>query len=155
MNFYDLCNIILEQKYYGPVYHGGKWDGQNTLKMGRGSLGYGAYFTPSIDIAKQYAYENNGHISTVLLDIKNPLVIKIYREDYIHPCVSALIKLGMEKTKASNLVEKIEEQKGYLGKEISSRAIQQGYDCIFQYFNDDLREIVIWDSNRIIKYDER
>lgn len=67
---------------------------------------------------------------------------------YEHPCVMALVQLGMPEEKAQNKVEKIEELKGYIGKEISSAAAKQGYDAIFQYFNGVLREVVIWDSSK-------
>ncbi len=61
-----------------------------------------------------------------------------------------LVQLGIPQEKAELKIEKIEELKGYVGKEISRLAIKQGYDAIFQYFNGALREIVIWNS-RIVK----
>ena len=69
---------------------------------------------------------------------------------YEHPCVMALVQLGIPEEKAQNKVEKIEELKGYVGKEISTLAIKQGYDAILQYFDGALREIVIWNP-RIVR----
>ena len=151
MNFSSFYKLFFENReLVGPVYHGGKWDGVSPIKMGRGALGTGAYFTPLRHKADMYAKENRGTISIAFLDIKNPLIIKTSNSNYSHPCVDALIQLGVEPKKAKNLVEKVEEEKGYLGKEISSRAIQQGYDAIFQYFVDVLYEIVIWNSDKVI-----
>lgn len=150
MKFRDFYKLIFEQTLYGPVYHGGNWNGKTPIKMSKGSLGTGAYFTPNINLAKQYAVQNEGTVTEVLLKVSNPLTIKTYKDKHVHPCVQALIILGMREEKAINLVEKTEEQKGYMGKEISSRAFEKGYDCIFQYFDDELREIVVWDSSRVV-----
>lgn len=146
----ELYSLFLEDSGYGPVYHGGKWDGKSAIKMSRGSLGTGAYFTPDKSIAEYYAKENNGIVKSAYLKISNPLIIKNNKDNHQHPCVEALTILGIEKNKASKMVERIEEQKGYLGKEISSIAIPKGYDCIFSYYNEKLREIVIWNSNKVI-----
>lgn len=150
MLFEQLCDIFLEQNRYGPVYHGGKWDGKSPIKIGRGALGTGAYFSPIRSVAERYARENNGIVVEAYLNISNPLIIKMSREKPSHAGVLALELLGMDRNKAINMVERVEEQKGYLGKEISSRAIPQGYDCIFQYFDDQLREIVVWSSDKVI-----
>lgn len=150
MLFKEFYNIFLENQGYGPVYHGGKWDGKSPIKMGRGALGTGAYFTPLKNIAERYAKENNGVVSETYLKISKPLKIEMTREKPSHPAVMALEILGLDRNKAINIVERVEEQKGYLGKEISSRAIPQGYDCIFQYFDGQLREIVVWNSDRVI-----
>lgn len=149
MQLQQLYSLFLEDSNYGPVYHGGKWDGISPIKMSRGALGTGAYFTPHKSIAEYYAKENNGTVKSAYLKISNPLIIKNDKNNHQHPCVVALTLLGMDKNKAAKMVEKIEEQKGYIGKEISSRAIPQGYDCIFLYY-DDLREIVIWNSDKVI-----
>ena len=152
MNFKDFYSIFLENESegYGPVYHGGKWDGISPIKMDRGALGTGAYFTPDKERALWYANQS-GKGSRVIesyLDIKNPL--KVYSDTGIHVCVQALEILGMSKEKAEKLVEKVEEEKGYLGKEISSRAIKQGYDCIFYYYKGEFKEVVIWNSDKVI-----
>lgn len=152
MIFKDFYNLFLENENLGyvPVYHGGKWDGVSPIKMSRGALGFGAYFTPDRELAIRYASESGSNVTEAYLDIKKPLKINSFHDTRVHPCVQALELLGMPKEKASNLVEKVEEQKGYLGKEISSRAIPEGYDSIFLYHKGDLREIVIWNSDKVI-----
>jgi hypothetical protein len=152
MNFKDFYNLFLENESegYGPFYHGGKWDGISPIKMDRGALGTGAYFTPKKEIALRYASEPGSNISEAYLNVKNPLKIHSLYDIRIHPCIQALEILGLPREKAENLVEKVEEKSGYLGKEISSRAIKQGYDCIFYYHKGELSEIVIWNSDKVI-----
>lgn len=150
MTFAELCSVVLENNL-GPIYHGGKWDGKTPIKMSRGALGYGAYFTPSLEIAEYYAKQNAGVVTQVNIDIRNPLVIKLNNSKPEHPCVLALKLLGMPEKNAEKLVEKVEEMKGYMGKEISTRAIAAGYDGIYEFFNDKLREIVVWNSNKVTK----
>jgi hypothetical protein len=77
------------------------------------------------------------------LDIKKPLEIHMGKNRYEHPCVMALVQLGIPEEKAQNKVEKIEALKGYVGKEISTLAIKQGYDAIFQYFSSSLFHLAI------------
>jgi hypothetical protein len=151
MNFSSFYKLFFEnEELVGPVYHGGKWDGVSPIKMGRGALGTGAYFTPNKELAWRYATESGAEVREAYLDVKKPIKINSYRDTRVHPCVQALEILGIPKEKAVLLVERVEENKGYLGKEISSRAIPQGYDSIFYYDNNTLREIVIWNSDKVI-----
>lgn len=148
-NFNKL--IMLESFSDTIYYHGGSWDGKSPIKTtGRGALGTGAYFSPDFNFAKEYANDANGVVTPVKLNIHNPLIIERNSSKHIHPCVEALTKLGMDREKAFNLVEKVEEQKGYMGKEIASRAIKQGYDSIIQIVDGKLHEVVIWDSSKVI-----
>lgn len=149
MNFSSFYRLFFEnEEMIGPVYHGGKWDGVSPIKMGKGSLGYGAYFTPDHKHAEGYAYDNGGSVYEVYLNVKNPLIISV--GDKQHPCVEALVSLGMDSEKAYKFVEKIEEEKGYLGKEIMKRAVAAGYDGLIEYKNGKLLEIVVWNSRNVI-----
>lgn len=134
----------------GPVYHGGKWDAISPIKTtGRGSLGTGAYFTPDLDRAKEYAKEAGTNIIVeAYVNISNPLVVKLIKieED---PTITALKQLGVTEEKAIKITEKAYDEHGYVGKEISSRAIKQGYDGILFYTNNVLSEIVIWNSDKV------
>jgi len=135
---------------FGPVYHGGNWDGISPIKTsGKGALGSGAYFTPDKSIAENYAIDSGGNIIETYLDLKNPLKIYMDRNKLSHPCIQALVKLGFEEEKAAKKVEKVEEQKGYLGKEISTLAIKKGFDGLIQYFDGKPTEIVIWNSEQV------
>lgn len=143
----SLCKILLEGPghSFGPVFHGGTWDGKKPIRVnGKGALGVGAYFTPMKDRADEYAMDSGGRTTAAYLDINKPLVIHASRDE--HPCVQALVLLGVDEVRASKLVEKIEEKNGYLGSEIKNLALKQGYDGIFEYFNNILTEIVIWNS---------
>lgn len=146
----SLSKVLLEGPghSFGPVYHGGNWDGRKSIKVtGRGALGVGAYFTPIQSKADQYAKEAGGTTIGAYLDINKPLVIHATRDE--HPCVQALVTLGIAEDKAYKLVERVEEKYGYMGSEIKNLAMKQGYDGIFEYFNNVLTEIVIWNQNQV------
>ena len=77
LSFSQFHNIKESTSKLGPVYHGGSWDGSKQIKTtGRGALGQGAYFTPDIKIAEQYAKESGSpyvveaflHISKSFID---------------------------------------------------------------------------------------
>lgn len=80
-----------------------------------------------------------GNVLPVYAQIKNPLKITGAHAD---PMVEALMKLGVEEAKASRMVEKAYEVKGYIGKEVQSRAQAQGYDGLMQYRGGELAEVV-------------
>ena len=131
----------------GPVYQGGSWNGRTPVKVnGRGSLGVGAYFSPDQTFATTYAVEKGGLLVETYLSVHKPLIIHTNHGGggILHPCIQALVLLGVKESVAEAKVEKVEEQHGYMGKEISTLALRQGYDAIYQYRNGDLKEIVIW-----------
>lgn len=135
---------------FGPVYHGGSWDGIKPIRTnGRGALGVGAYFTPRHGKALMYATESGGSVIEAYLKIKKPLKIHSTKGGE-HPVVEALVALGVEVNKARNLVEKQEEKFGYVGSQIKSLAATKGYDALFQYFDGELNEIVIWDKTQVV-----
>lgn len=154
--FKNIFSKLLEENSraigFGPVYHGGGWDGLSPIKIaGRGALGAGAYFSPIRSVAEKYAREQGGVVIEAFLDISNQLEIRMKSGTFKHPCVDALIQLGLDPEIAFRKVEKIEENKGYLGKEISTLALAKGYDALFQYFDGTLKEIVIWNSNKVLR----
>ncbi len=145
-----LYNLIFEDQFnVGPVYHGGTWDGSKPIKVtGRGALGIGAYFTPILEIAQNYAKESGGQVVKAYLRINKPL--EIFSDDKReHPMVTALVTIGMNRQKADLFVEKQEEKYGYMGSQIKNLALAKGYDAIYQYFNGSLREIVIWNKTQV------
>jgi len=87
-----------------------------------------------------------GNMLPVHAQIKNPLVIEGTHGD---PMIEALTKLGMDEDKASALVERAYENKGYIGKEVESRARAAGYDGLAQYRNGELSEVVAYDPNTV------
>lgn len=136
----------------GPVYHGGRWDGKRRMRVGgRGALGIGAYFTPIRSFAEEYAKESGGTVTETYLRIKNPL--RLDSGDGTHPLIVGFIKLGMDPQKAEKLVERQEEQYGYIGSQLKNLALQKGYDGIFLYFKGILREIVVWTPEQILHRD--
>lgn len=153
-----LINESMEGQPFGPVYHGGTWRPGLPIKMGRGALGTGAYFTPIKEVADRYAKGHGGQTSEVYLNISNPLKLygrtgsryDVNGEDIRDPCVAILLMLGMDMEKADKIVEKAYDDHGYVGKQISARAIKAGYDAIFSYYNDELYEICIWEPRRVI-----
>ncbi len=146
---------IMSQKLYGPFFHGGTWDGAKPIKIDRGGLGTGAYFTPDIERAKEYAKYKNGLLIQAYLELNNPLLIEMKSNERGwlegHPCILALVQLGMKYDKATKKVEKTEEEKGYMGKEISTLAMKQGYDSLMIARDGTLSEVVIWNSNKVFQ----
>lgn len=135
----------------GPLYHGGTWDGKTPIKVnGRGALGTGAYLAPSRERAQGYAKESGGNkVIEVYVKINKPLDLNMGLDRGEHPCIKALVLLGMKPDKAERLVERVEEQKGYMGKEISNLAQQQGYDGLCQYVGGELTEVVVWNAQQV------
>jgi hypothetical protein len=87
-----------------------------------------------------------GNMLPVHAQIKNPLFIEGTHGD---PMIEALVKLGMDEDKASRMVERAYEQKGYIGKEVESRARAAGYDGLAQYRNGELSEVVAYNPNAV------
>jgi hypothetical protein len=110
-----------------------------------GALGSGAYLTPKPNFASEYASEMGGNMLPVHAQIKNPLVI----EGTGDPMIEALVKLGLDEDKAARMVERAYENKGYIGKEVETRARAAGYDGLMQYRNGDLNEVVSYNPNAI------
>jgi hypothetical protein len=110
-----------------------------------GALGSGAYLTPKPNFAGEYAKETGGNMLPVHAQIKNPLVI----EGTGDPMIEALVKLGLDEDKAARMVERAYENKGYIGKEVETRARAAGYDGLMQYRNGDLNEVVSYNPNAI------
>jgi hypothetical protein len=89
-----------------------------------------------------------GNVIPVFADIQNPLIIdtKDSRRD---PAVDLLVALGVPQAKAESIVEKANEDKGGITKEVMTRARAKGYDGILQYRNGELSEVVAFSPNQI------
>ena len=61
----------------------------------------------------------------------------------------ALTKLGLAPNKAEQFVEKAYEERGYIGKQVQSRATAQGYDGIMQYQNGKLTEVLAFRPEQV------
>ena len=90
--------------------------------------------------------QEGGNMLPVHAQLKNPLIIEGTHSD---PMIEALTKLGMDEEKAARMVEKAYEDKGYIGKQVQSRAQAQGYDGLMQYRNGDLSEVVAYNPNAV------
>ena len=118
-----------------------------TIRSGSegGSLGNGIYLTP-------YAERATGWGRNVLparVDIKNPLVVDTSTDDFRNPAVDLLVQLGVSEDGAFNIVEKEEEEYGYVRNKIRSRARSQGYDGIVQFVDGNLSEVVAFNKNQV------
>lgn len=87
-----------------------------------------------------------GNMLPVHAQIRNPLIIEGTHGD---PMIEALMKLGMDESSASRMVERAYENKGYIGKEVQTRAQAQGYDGLMQYRDGDLNEVVSYNPNAV------
>ena len=150
------------------VYHGGldvSGEAQPLRKAGpgkfepskSGSLGAGVYFSPSESRAYQYAVdfrspdpEVGAAVTPAYLNIVNPLVLK--GTEHPHPVIEAFIKLGKSRDDAIEMVERIEEEHGYIRTELQKEAKKKGYDGIIQYDKngESISEIVLFDPNKAI-----
>jgi hypothetical protein len=141
-------SAIKQRLFHGTTAsEGGKGEEAiKTLKPSKeGALGSGAYLTPAPDYAGGYAEGAGGNVLPVYVQMKNPLIL----EGKGDPMVEALIKLGMDQEKASRVVERAYENKGYIGKEVESRARAAGYDGLMQYRDGTLSEVVSYNPNAI------
>jgi hypothetical protein len=121
-----------------------------------GSLGSGVYLTPNSSRASGYAESpwdsklnlerHSPNVLPVHAQIRNPLIIDGTHSD---PMIEALTKLGMEEGKAARMVEKAYEDKGYIGKQVESRARAAGYDGLMQYRDGELSEVVSYNPNAV------
>jgi len=130
------------------LYHGTGQDVRAFKLSKDGSLGAGIYLTPKADFASGYAQMEGGNVVPVYARLENPLVIRteMGKSD---PMIEALVQLGVDRTKAENIVEKAYEDKGYITKEVMSRAQKQGYDGLVQFKNGELGEVVAFSPNQI------
>ena len=88
-----------------------------------------------------------GYMMPLKAKVKNPL--KITGEISKDPMVEALIRLGVDRMKAEKMVEKAYEKKGYIGKEVMTRALAKGHDALMQYRNGNLSEVVHYNPKMI------
>ena len=89
-----------------------------------------------------------GNVIPVFADIQNPLVIDT-KDKRFDPAVDLLVALGVPQAKAESIVEKANEDKGGITKEVMTRARAKGYDGILQYRNGELSEVVAFSPNQI------
>ena len=139
------------------VYHGGGdvEGGSGSFRVSRrGALGRGIYFTPSraraTDYAIDFAIETDtpGNIFDGYVSIKNPLILG---DQPGHPMINGFVKLGMDRKRAIRLVERVEEQHGYIGSELQNAAKKQGYDGIIQIDGPGkgIAEVVAFDPTQV------
>ena len=127
-----------------PLYHGTNASfSMDQIKYSKeGALGFGVYLTPDISYASGYG----GTLLKVYAKIENPLVVEVGTNGLPDPCVTALKLLGIEANKAEKIVEKAYDIHGYVGKQIMTRAMAQGYDGIFLIRGGSLSEVVAWNK---------
>lgn len=140
-------------------YHGGidpKIVKNKYRASSRGSLGYGFYLSPYTEDSQEYADAvtksgRPGKLQPLYVRMEKPLTIEAERGT--DPAVELLVKLGVDRAKADKMVEKAYDEHGYPGKEIMTRAKQQGYDGIVEYvhpFGNSgdwiIGQLVTWDT---------
>ena len=89
-----------------------------------------------------------GNVIPVFADIQNPLIIDT-KDRRFNPAVDLLVALGVPQAKAEAIVEKADEDKGGITKEVMTRARAKGYDGILQYRDGVLSEVVAFSPNQI------
>lgn len=160
----NLAKFLEPSKVPQRLYHGTTATegskGQEAIRRIKpskeGSLGSGVYLTPNSSRASGYAESpwdsklnlerHSPNVLPVHAQIRNPLIIDGTHSD---PMIEALTKLGMEEGKAARMVEKAYEDKGYIGKQVESRARAAGYDGLMQYRDGELSEVVSYNPNAV------
>jgi hypothetical protein len=146
-----LAKFLEGSKIPQKLYHGTTKSEENgakalsQLKQSKeGSLGAGIYMTPNPEFASQYAEQAGGYVMPLHANLKNPLILQSTMgvKGNGDPMMLALTQLGLTPEKAEKIIEKAYDTRGYIGKEVMSRAQKQGYDGIAQYKDGDLSEVV-------------
>lgn len=153
-----LAKFLEESKIPQRLYHGTTASEEkgakalSQLKQSKeGALGSGVYMTPNPEFASQYANEAGGYVMPVHTNLRNPL--EIHSTSGVggngDPMKLALMQLGVPEAKAEKIIEDAYEKRGYIGKEVMSRAQKQGYDGIAQYRDGNLNEVVSYNPYNI------
>jgi hypothetical protein len=129
-----------------PLYHGTDKEFRTirATKEG-GALGNGVYLAVRPEYASGYAEGVGGNIHQVYANIKRPLVI----DGPGDPMINALMSLGETREKATKIVEKAYDEKGYITNEVRARAMRQGYDGIVQKRNGKESEVVAFHPDQV------
>jgi hypothetical protein len=149
----NLAKFLEPSKVPQRLYHGttASEGGKGTEAIRRfkpskeGALGSGVYLTPDPKFAGSYAEQVGSSMLPVYAQLKNPLILRGsgVPDKYKDPMIEALEILGMDSAKAAKMVERAYENKGYIGKEVQTRAQAQGYDGLIEYDRDgNLAEVV-------------
>ncbi len=153
-----LAEFLANSKIPQKLYHGttasekGGAEALTKLKPSKeGALGAGVYMTPNPEFASSYAERAGGYVLPLHTNLQNPLIINSYSDldRYEDPMKAALRQLGVDPKQADKIVDRAYESKGYIGKEVMSRAQKQGYDGIAQYRDGDLSEVVSYNPMNI------
>jgi hypothetical protein len=132
-----------------PLYHGtDQLFSSDKWKISKsGALGAGIYFTPSMERALSYGK----NIITAYANLDKPIIIDIGNAVGVDmdPCIAALKKIGVSEKVAVSRVEKAYDEKGYVSTGIKSVGEKLGYDGIMLYSNGVLKEVVVWNANKI------
>lgn len=151
----ELRNFLEPSAAQMRLYHGTTatekgGEALKTLKPSKeGSLGSGVYLTPKPDFSGEYAKGLGGNILPVYAQIRNPLILT--GEHSHDPMVEAMVKLGHPVEKAQATVDKLYEDRGYVGKHVQTKAMSQGYDGIMQYHpqTGELKEVLPFNSTQV------
>jgi hypothetical protein len=156
----NKAKFLAESKTPMRLYHGttASEGGKGTESIRRfkpskeGALGSGVYLTPDPKFAGSYAEQVGSSMLPVYAQLKNPLILRGsgVPDKYKDPMIEALELLGMDSAKAARMVERAYEGKGYIGKEVQTRAQAQGYDGLIEYDRDgNLAEVVSYNPNAV------
>ena len=146
----DISNITF--------YHGTSEHIKGDLNPStEGFLGRGIYITPDAEFAGSYTktdspeplIKEGGNIRPVKVNIKNPLILETDSKTRHNANVMALEKLGVNKDKAFDIVDKAYEEKGNLTTQISSRAQKKGYDSIIFKVDGKIQELLVYNKKDV------
>jgi hypothetical protein len=147
---YFHANRMRDSEFnYGPVYHGGGWNGKKSILSRTGALGVGAYFTPNRESAIDYAHNKGGYegsgggyLIEAYLNINKPLTFE-YKEWRSY--IELFTRFGIEESSVRKMFDKNWDKYGNPFKgELRKLAETEHYDCLIMNLNGEVSEIVLW-----------
>jgi len=139
------------------MYHGTDQDIERFKLSKEGNLGKGIYLTPDPTRASAYAdvsaegvkRKQGANVLPLHAALKNPLEIEHYKNTGSQEGTSALMKLGLSKEKARDIIEKGFEKNGNLTGELFSRAKAAGHDGIIVRKDGKIYEALAFDPTQV------
>ena len=101
------------------------------------------------DGVQGYFASTSTTIEAVKVNIKNPRILETDSKTRHNANVMALEKLGVNRNKAEDIVDKAFEEKGNLTTQISSRAQKKGYDSIIFKVDGKIQELLVYNKKDV------
>ena len=130
-------------KVKGIVYHGSPKTDITEFKSG--DVTKGLYFSPKRTLSEMYMGESGGRVYEVMVDIKNPLIIKGTKDKSLLDRID--VALGRKTAKEVRTEQRKKRSSTFtLSEERIAELKRQGYDGIM---NEDANEYIAFDASQV------